>query len=183
MSNYYSFVGGDEGVWRVTSNEAVVGDPLEKVERINVLNVPSSTLTNRGAWVLQGFTSNLRYAERHEVDKLQSIQEGLNRPAATCAALIPIKKNATWWAMSQDERRKIFEAQSHHTEIGLAFLPEIARQLHHCRDIGEPFDFLTWFEFAPEHTESFNELLSQLRASKEWEFIDREIDIRLSKLG
>lgn len=109
MSNYYSFVGGDEGLWRVTSNEAVVGDPLEKVERINVLNVPSSTLTNRGAWVLQGFTSNLRYAERHEVDKLQSIQEGLNRPAATCAALIPIKKNATWWAMSQDERRKIFE--------------------------------------------------------------------------
>ena len=42
--------------------------------------------------------------------------------------------------MPQDERRQIFEEQSHHTEIGLAYLPEIARQLHHSRDLGEPFE-------------------------------------------
>ena len=72
------------------------------------------------------------------------------RPTADRAALIPLRKNAAWWALTQDERRHIFEAQSHHTQIGLDYLPAIARRLHHCRDLGEPqpFDFLTWFEFA-----------------------------------
>lgn len=181
MNNHYSFVGGNEGPWQVTSSEAVFGDPLEHVDRVNVLNLPSSSLRHRGVWVLQGFTSNLRYAERDEVVKLRAVQEALNRPSATCAALIPIKKNAAWWAMSQDERREIFEAQSHHTQIGLAYLPAIARQLHHCRDIGEPFDFVTWFEFAPEHTDAFNKLLAQLRSSREWDFVEREVDIRLIK--
>lgn len=83
--------------------------------------------------------------------------------------------------MSQDERRAVFEARSHHTEIGLAYLPQIARQLHHSRDLGEPFDFLTWFEFAPEHTPAFDKLLAQLRASEEWAYVEREIDIRLVK--
>jgi chlorite dismutase len=180
-SNHYSFIGGTEGQWRVTILETVVGPALERVHMVNVVNSPATNLTQRGSWVLQGFTSNVRYAERHEINQLRAKQEGLNRPASVCAALIPIKKNAEWWAMSQDERRAIFEAQSHHTEIGLAYLPEIARQLHHSRDLGEPFDFVTWFEFAPEHTAAFNKLLARLRATKEWEYVEREIDIRLEK--
>jgi len=181
MNNHYSFIGGSEGPWQVTSCEAIIGAPLETVQRVNVLKVPSNNLTERGAWVLQGFTSNVRYAERHEINQLRAKQEGLNRPASSCAALIPIKKTSEWWAMSQEERRAVFESQSHHTEIGLAYLPEIARQLHHSRDLGEPFDFLTWFEFAPEHTSAFNNLLVQLRASKEWAYVEREVDIRLVK--
>ncbi len=82
--------------------------------------------------------------------------------------------------MPQDERRAIFEEQSHHTAIGLDYLPAIARRLHHCRDLGEPFDFLTWFEFAPEHKSTFNELLTRLRASKEWAYVEREVEIQLA---
>lgn len=181
MNNHYSFIGGSGGQWLVTSCTAVTGAPLEKVQRVEVLKAPSTNLPARGAWVLQGFTSNGRYAERHEINQLRAKQEGLNRPASLCAALIPIKKNAEWWAMSQDERRAIFETQSHNTEIGLAYLPQIARQLHHSRDIGEPFDFLTWFEFAPEHIPAFEKLLVQLRVSKEWEYVEREVDIRLER--
>ena len=73
----------------------------------------------------------------------------------------------------------MFETQSHHTEIGLDYLPQIARQLHHSRDLGEPFDFLTWFEFAPEHTAAFEALLVRLRSSPEWTYVEREVDIRL----
>lgn len=181
MKNYYSFVGSDVGRWRVTEQNTIVGAPLELVQRIEVINSPLNNLIEKGAWALQGFTSNVRYANRNEIVKLQSVQEGLNRKKSSCAALIPIKKNAEWWAMSQDERRSIFEEQSHHTEIGLAYLPEIARQLHHSRDLGEQFDFITWFEFSPEHTEQFNKLLSELRATKEWQFVEREIDIRLER--
>lgn len=181
MSNHYLFVGGTEGPWRVTSCEAVVGPPLEIVQRVNVVNAPFTSSAARGTWVLRGFTSNVRYAERQEINQLRAKQEGLSRPASLCAALIPIKKTSEWWAMSQDERRAIFEEQSHHTEIGLRYLPEIARQLHHSRDLGEPFDFLTWFEFAPEDTARFDRLVAELRASKEWQFVEREVDIRLTK--
>lgn len=181
MNNHFSFVGGQEGQWLLTNCETIVGEPVETVQRLNVVNVAASQLKQRGTWVLQGFTSNVRYAERDELIQLRAKQEGLNRATSSCAALIPIKKNAAWWALSQDERRAIFESQSHHTEIGLKYLPEVARQLHHSRDLGEPFDFLTWFEFAPEHTGAFNELLAKLRASEEWKYVEREVDIRLRR--
>jgi hypothetical protein len=48
-----------------------------------------------------------------------------------------------------DERRDVFETKSHHIADSLKYLPAIARQLYHCRDLGQPFDFLTWFEYAP----------------------------------
>ena len=181
MDNHFSFIGGSEGQWRVRSCKAVAGAPLAPVQKIQVINAPAASLTERGTWVLQGFTSNVRYAERHEIIQLRAKQEGLNRPASLCAALIPIRKSPAWWEMSQEERRAVFETQSRHTEIGLAYLPEIARQLHHSRDLGEPFDFLTWFEFAPEHAPAFDRLLGQLRASREWEYVEREVDIRLEK--
>ena len=56
----------------------------------------------------------------------------------------------------------------------------IARRLHHGRDLGEPFDFLTWFEFAPEHASAFEELVDRLRETEEWAYAEREIDIRLA---
>jgi len=179
MNHHYSFVGGAEGPWRVTRCEAVVGAPLAPVRCIDVRSASRPDFTERGSWVLRGFTSNVRYAERHEIQRLRAKQEGLNRPGSSCAALIPIRKSAQWWALSQDERRAIFETESHHTAIGLDYLPQIARQLHHARDLGEPFDFLTWFEFAPEHAEAFDALLARLRASREWAYVEREVDIRL----
>jgi chlorite dismutase len=181
MNNYFSFIGSDVGSWEVISNYAVIGEPLESVKKIDVINLPAIQLNLSAKWVLQGFTSNLRYTVRDEVSLLRAKQEGLNRSNSKCAAMIPIKKNAEWWAMAQDERRAIFEEQSHHTEIGLSYLPEIARQLHHSRDLGEPFDFITWFEFAPEHTNKFDKLLLQLRSSKEWQYVERELDLRLQK--
>lgn len=182
MNNYFSFIGSNVGSWQVIKNSAVIGEPLESVQKIEVINLPAIQLNLSATWILQGFTSNLRYTVRDEVTQLRAKQEGLNRPDSICAAMIPIKKNAEWWAMAQDERRAIFEEQSHHTEIGLSFLPEIARQLHHSRDLGEPFDFITWFEFAPEHTDKFDHLLLQLRSSKEWQYVEREVDIRLKKM-
>ena len=107
------------------------------------------------------------------------------RREATSAALIPIRKTAAWWAMTQDERRSVFEEQSHHIEIGLRYLPAVARRLHHCRDLGgdEPFDFLTWFEYAPSDEKAFDELVAELRRSPEWKFVEREVDIRLVREG
>jgi chlorite dismutase len=95
--------------------------------------------------------------------------------------LIPIRKTDAWWALAQDERRAIFEDRSRHIGVGLEYLPAVARRLHHCRDLGEPFDFLTWFEYAPEDAGAFEELVRRLRQTEEWRYVDREIDIRLTR--
>jgi hypothetical protein len=60
-------------------------------------------------------------------------------------------------------------------------LPEVARQLHHCHDLEEPFDCLTWFEFAPEHTEAFNDLLRRMCHSREWDYVEREVEVWLRR--
>ncbi|MET0443817.1 MAG: chlorite dismutase family protein, partial [Pseudorhodoplanes sp.] len=101
---------------------------------------------------------------------------------ATCAALIPIRKSNAWWLMSQNERRRIFEDKSRHIADSLKYLPAIARQLYHSRDLGGPFDFLTWFEYAPAHAERFEELVAMLRESEEWQFVEREVDVRLARI-
>ena len=114
---------------------------------------------------------------------LAARQADLGRPEARCAALIPIRKAPGWWALAQDERRALMEAQSRHITIGLDYLPAVARRLYHSRDLGEPFDFLTWFEFAPGHTGAFDELLVRLRQTAEWSYIDREVEIRLERVA
>ena len=78
-------------------------------------------------WQLRGVISNERYVTRPDKNELVNRQEGLGRPDALYAALIPIRKNAAWWALTQDERRAVFEEQSRHTAIGLKYLPAIAR--------------------------------------------------------
>lgn len=177
-STYIHFVGGTHGQWCVETITALVGEPLRQASHLHITpDTPQEQ--SPGIWTLTGFASNIRYAEKVERERLTAVQAGLGRPDATCAALIPIRKNAAWWALAQDERRNILEAQSHHIEIGLRYLPAIARKLYHCRDIGGEFDFLTWFEFAPEHVEAFDHLVSTLRQTEEWRFVERETDIRL----
>ncbi len=181
MNNRYSFVGGQQGKWRVIDIRSVSGASLEPVERVNVVNDVVTELPLYSSWVLQSFISNIRYSKRDEVTALRAVQPELDRSEAVSAVLIPIKKSAQWWEMAQDERRAIFEAESHHTAVGLEYLPGVARRLHHCRDLGEPFDFLTWFEFAPEHIKAFDELLLRMRASKEWEYVEREVEVYLER--
>lgn len=156
----------------------VVGDPLELVSHLHIRQIPAPTATD-GVWSLNGVISNLRYTERAEKTTLTAIQADLGRPEASCAALIPIRKSEAWWALTQDERRSLFEEQSNHIQTGLRYLPAIARKLHHCRDLGESVDFLTWFDYAPEHANAFDDLVAALRSTDEWTYVDREIDIRL----
>ena len=181
----FAFVGGSSGAWRVEQTRPVVGEPLPAAAAVGVVPVGAGAGSSDGdaVWCLRGIVSNERYVERAEKDVLVAKQEGLGRPACTRAALIPIRKNAAWWALTQDERRHVFEAQSQHIAIGLRYLPAIARRLHHCRDLGpdEPFDFLTWFEYTPADAGAFEDLVATLRASPEWRYVDREVDIRLSR--
>lgn len=178
-----SFAGGSGGAWTIDRIAAVSGEALPAAERLAVAEGPGREGGTVPAWLLRGFTSNARYSRRRELDDLSARQEGLGRTLATRAALIPIRKSEAWWSLAQDERRAIFEEQSRHIAIGLEYLPGVARRLHHCRDLGEPFDFLTWFEYAPADERAFEHMLRLLRATAEWRYVEREVDIRLSRPG
>ena len=178
----FSFIGSDTGRWRIAKMEVIVGEPLPRAGRLEITSSLETPPDPHAAWILRGITSNERYVVREE-DRSQLVakQQGLGRPEATWAALIPIRKNVAWWALTQAERQRVFEQQSNHAKIGLQHFPSLARRLHHCRDLSEnePFDFITWFEFAPAEEMAFNKLLDALRATEEWKYVEREIDIRL----
>lgn len=107
-------------------------------------------------------------------------QAGPLPPEATRAALIPITKFSAWWDLAQDERRAVFQETSQHTRIGLEYLSAVTRRPYHSRALGEPFEFLKSFEFAPEHESAFDALLDRLRATPEWNYVEREVDVRLT---
>jgi chlorite dismutase len=176
-----TFVGGRKGLWKVTGMETIRGPHLEKVQRLEVIGGLMAKVPSGAKWLLRGVTSSERYTTRREHQKLTARQPKLGRSEATYAALIPITKSASWWNLSQDERRRIFETRSGHIRTGLKYVPTIARRLYHSRDIGEPFDFLTWFEFAPSGESAFNDLVAELRNTEEWNYVEREVDIRLSR--
>ena len=160
---------------------SVSGDGLKVVDRLDVVDERIETLPEGATWILRGVTSFERYVTSREHEQLVAVQPPLNRPEATCAALIPIKKRDSWWQLSQDERRRIFEDQSAHIATGIKYLPAIARKLHHGYELGEPFDFLTWFEYAPHDSAAFEQLVTELRETEEWRYVIREIDIRLER--
>jgi len=169
-----TFRGAASGAWRVERITPVIGASLPHAAALSVDEDVADA-----SFVLRGVTSQQRYVERREKDALVAIQPPLGRPEATRAALIPIKKTDAWWDLAQDERRAIFEERSGHVANSMKYMPAIARRLYHSRELGDPFDFLTWFEYAPEHAGHFEELVATLRATEEWRYVEREVDLRL----
>jgi chlorite dismutase len=175
-----TFTAGQSGDWRIERLTAVAGESLPAAMRLSLANETAGPA--KSSWQLRGVVSYTRYTIAEELKRLNAVSPPLGRPEATCAALIPIRKSDAWWSMAQDERRAIFEEGSGHIAKSMSYLPAIARRLHHARDLGEPFDFLTWFEYAPQHVDAFEALVAELRASEEWRYVEREVDIRLRRV-
>jgi hypothetical protein len=143
----------------------VRGEGLDPAARVEVVNTRLETLPAGASWALRGVTSNLRYTTRDEKGRLAAVEPALGGlgPAARRSGRTP-----------PDLRRRLapYVYRS-------ALSPPIARRLHHSRDLGEPFDFITWFDYAPEYEHDFDALLAELHASEEWTYVAREVDIRL----
>lgn len=70
MSNQYSFVGGNQGLWRVTEVRGISGPGLELVERLDVVKSDITEAPLASAWGLRSFSSNIRYAKRVDLSPL-----------------------------------------------------------------------------------------------------------------
>ena len=98
-SRLFSFVGGVNGTWHVVSISGVAGEPLPHVRRLDIVAGALPERPNGAEWVLRGLTSNDRYVTRSVKDQLVARQPALGRREATCTALIPIRKTASWSAL------------------------------------------------------------------------------------
>lgn len=176
------FAGGKTGQFAVSKMSAVRGEPLPSASRLYVGQEGGAE--SDAAFTLRGTVSNERYTTREEKTELLRRQVAIGREEARQGAFIAIKKNEAWWALTQDERRAVFEEQSSHIKIGLGALPQVARRLHHCRDLDEaaPFDFLTWFDFQASDVGAFDDLLGALRCTEEWKYIEREVELRVERI-
>lgn len=158
-----AFVAGFEGLWLVEGMTAPVGEPLAPAARLSVVEGPAAEIAE-GRWVLRGVVSG--QGEDARADQLP-----LGRPDARCAALLAVRMSPAWWERAAEDRR----ALSANIQHG----PAISRRIHRARDRDEPFDVLTWFEFAPDLQSELNEVVARLRESEEWSYVERDVELRL----
>jgi len=119
-----AFAGAARGTWRIDRLATIAGAPLPAAPYLAI-----DVEVADPAFVLHGVTSYHRYVVRVEKEALVRASPPLGRPQATCAALIPIRKSEAWWELPQDDRRAIFEDQSHHIAASMKYMPAIARRL------------------------------------------------------
>ena len=94
IARLFSFVADTEGAWRVEHIHGMAGASLSAAPRVSVVPGPVVQLPPGAAWSLRGLARNERYFERAENAAVTSKQAGLGRESSTCAALIPLRKNA-----------------------------------------------------------------------------------------
>ncbi len=175
-----AFAGGSEGLWRIDGILAAKGESLPPAARLRVFQGDAAHGAE-GRWVLRAAVGTDDDATQAAPAVPAARQAPLGRPEARCAALIAVRRSAAWWALGDDERRSVIEKRSAHVAVGMDDLPAIARRLHVNHDAGEPFDFLAWFEYAPEDQEAFDGLIGRMRTTEEWSFVERDVDIRVTR--
>ncbi len=107
---------------------------------------------------LVGITKSLNYITK---EKSATLNAGLSSASYTgdaprYAIMIPIKKSAEWWNMSDEQRLKEMET---HTAPTLEYLVNVKRKLYHSTGIDDT-DFITYFE--TNDLGAFNKLLISL---------------------
>jgi chlorite dismutase len=107
---------------------------------------------------LVGITKALNYITK---EKSAELNTGLGSAKYTgdapkYAVVIPVKKNAEWWNLSDEQRLKELEV---HTLPTLAYLVNVKRKLYHATGLDDT-DFITYFE--TNDLGAFNNLLLAL---------------------
>ena len=77
------------------------------------------------------------------------------------AAVIPIRKDAEWWALPQEQRVSMMQE---HTEAALPYHKTVKRKLYHSTGLDD-VDFITYFETAK--LDDFQSLVLSLQKVKE----------------
>lgn len=107
-----------------------------------------------------GITKALNYVPKFPDD----LKANLKTPppqASPYVVVVPIRKDADWWLMSQEERTAMMKE---HTDPTVAYLKTVKRKLYHSSGLDD-LDFITYFETAK--LDDFNNLVIGLLKVKE----------------
>ncbi len=173
----YSFIAGDRGSWEVVSMDRIVGAALEEAPFLDVRNEYVMKVPVDFRWLLRGVSSS-RNTPQLQNQELMTPWTHFGRDEICCAAFMPVKWTRDWWDLTEDERRSICGCGCDSKSVEIPTRIE-ARRFHHSRELGEPFDFLMWFEYARADTALVDELVAAIRESEEWKYVEREADVRL----
>ncbi len=173
--------------YRIEAVRNVRGEPLTGLEAgTKFVRLESISELPSGGGDLFGVTQHLVYTRAAERPDL--VTTPLPGQDALCV-VIPLTKSEAWWQLALDEREAMFRGATRagHVEVGLAYARIILRKLYHSRPLpGSAWDFVTYFEFAPAHRPQFEALLAGLRdpaKNPEWNYVERESEIWLSRIG
>ena len=150
--------GGASGAWQVDRIDPVRGPSLDRVARVAVFDGAAAIAagsTADAAWILRGTTGHVRYLEQHEnragVDPARPRSPGGDArradPDPQGRRVVGARAGRAAGASRGSARAT--------SRSACATCPRLRGACYHSRELGEPFDFLTWFEFAPEHASAF----------------------------
>jgi chlorite dismutase len=107
---------------------------------------------------LVGLTKGLNYISKEKSPELNAglFAATYSGPAPRYAIMIPVKKSAEWWNLSDAQRLKEMES---HTNPTLPYLVNVRRKLYHSTGLDDT-DFITYFETAD--LGAFNSLMLSL---------------------
>ena len=112
---------------------------------------------------LHGLTKPAAYAPGFPETMKQSLQSPMpDAGTKSYAIVIPIRKDAEWWALGQDTRATLMQE---HTQAALPYINTVKRKLYHSSGLDD-FDFITYFE--TDKLEDFHSLIRALEQVKEY---------------
>ncbi|MGZ9189817.1 MAG: chlorite dismutase family protein [Nitrospira sp.] len=111
---------------------------------------------------LHGLTKKAAYVPGFPDQMKKELQSPSDVPTKSYAIVIPIRKDADWWALGQDTRLALMQE---HTQAALPYLNVVKRKLYHSSGLDD-FDFITYFE--TEKLEEFHGLIRALEQVKEY---------------
>jgi hypothetical protein len=154
------FIAGDTGDLLVERITAICGESLPEAKSLLRVEGSEFVAAPGAVFTLDGVRSHERYVERAERDSAGGRSRG---PRAPGQPLCSADSHPEVRGRGGRSRRTSGAPSSRHAritpEVGLRYLPAIARRLYHSRDLGGPFDFLTFFEFGEADASAFDDLL------------------------
>lgn len=112
--------------------------------------------------LLNGLTKKANYVPGFPDQTKNDLKAPTDDPGSTpYAIVIPIGKDAEWWALDQEKRTALM---LEHTGAALPYLKTVKRKLYHSSGLDD-VDFITYFETAK--MEDFHQLILALEQVKE----------------
>jgi len=117
--------------------------------------------------IMHGLTKKANYVPGFP-DQMKADLKAASEPGPKpYVIVIPIRKNADWWALDQEKRAAMMKE---HTEASLPYHKTVKRKLYHSSGLDD-LDFITYFETSK--LEDFHSLILSLEKVKEFQYTRR----------